>query len=280
MAQEKRVVFMQDQAEDGPSPKDPSGEEESVVEEWRCPECHEVVDGDLDICWNCGTSSDGVRDPHFGVHPETRQREDPETKGDGLRQLAGGGLIILAIGLLYILSQKTIEAPEGKGWLENAPAYAVLALTASISSAYLGVRLLLGSKPQVSSLSDTGSEPLEKAADERTDVWTCPDCGATNSVELLRCWKCGPSRPTEQALRAKQPEVPARSLSKLQQALVMGGATLFSIAVLWSGYVVYREISARPQDTDFILRDIAQMVAAAAAIVIFLAIAEFAWRKR
>lgn len=32
---------------------------------WQCPECNETVEPSLHICWKCGTSRDGTRDPDF-----------------------------------------------------------------------------------------------------------------------------------------------------------------------------------------------------------------------
>jgi hypothetical protein len=32
---------------------------------WTCPKCHSKVDPSFDVCWNCGTSVDGVEDPTF-----------------------------------------------------------------------------------------------------------------------------------------------------------------------------------------------------------------------
>lgn len=32
---------------------------------WTCPKCATKVDPSLDVCWNCGTSVDGVEDPTF-----------------------------------------------------------------------------------------------------------------------------------------------------------------------------------------------------------------------
>lgn len=32
---------------------------------WTCGKCNEQVEADFEICWNCGTSRDGVPDPHF-----------------------------------------------------------------------------------------------------------------------------------------------------------------------------------------------------------------------
>ena len=32
---------------------------------WRCAKCQQQVGGTFEVCWNCGTSSDGVEDPNF-----------------------------------------------------------------------------------------------------------------------------------------------------------------------------------------------------------------------
>ncbi len=32
---------------------------------WTCPKCHSKVDPSFDVCWNCGTSAEGVEDPTF-----------------------------------------------------------------------------------------------------------------------------------------------------------------------------------------------------------------------
>jgi hypothetical protein len=33
---------------------------------WKCPKCHEMLEDTFDVCWNCGTSREGVEDPDFG----------------------------------------------------------------------------------------------------------------------------------------------------------------------------------------------------------------------
>ena len=32
---------------------------------WTCPKCGTKVDPSFDVCWNCGTTADGVEDPTF-----------------------------------------------------------------------------------------------------------------------------------------------------------------------------------------------------------------------
>lgn len=34
---------------------------------WTCPKCATKVDPSFDVCWQCGTSADGVEDPTFLV---------------------------------------------------------------------------------------------------------------------------------------------------------------------------------------------------------------------
>lgn len=32
---------------------------------WTCPKCQTKVDPSFEVCWNCGTSVEGVEDPNF-----------------------------------------------------------------------------------------------------------------------------------------------------------------------------------------------------------------------
>jgi hypothetical protein len=34
---------------------------------WRCVKCREQVEDNFEICWNCGTSKEGIEDPDFGT---------------------------------------------------------------------------------------------------------------------------------------------------------------------------------------------------------------------
>src|SRR6185369_10477542 len=44
---------------------------------WKCIKCRERIGDDLDVCWNCGASRDGIEDPDF------RKADDfvPPTEG-------------------------------------------------------------------------------------------------------------------------------------------------------------------------------------------------------
>lgn len=36
---------------------------------WKCPQCGQSVPGGFEVCWNCGTTADGVADPTFKREP-------------------------------------------------------------------------------------------------------------------------------------------------------------------------------------------------------------------
>ena len=43
---------------------------------WTCPKCGTKVDPSFDVCWNCGTTRDGVEDPTF-VRADAPPEESP-----------------------------------------------------------------------------------------------------------------------------------------------------------------------------------------------------------
>ncbi len=44
---------------------------------WTCSKCATKVDPSFDVCWNCGTTADGVEDPSFVVADEANPNESP-----------------------------------------------------------------------------------------------------------------------------------------------------------------------------------------------------------
>ena len=42
---------------------------------WKCNSCQESVEDSYDVCWNCGTSKDGVPDPTFRRVENARDME-------------------------------------------------------------------------------------------------------------------------------------------------------------------------------------------------------------
>jgi hypothetical protein len=42
---------------------------------WQCIKCREQVDDDFEVCWNCGTSSEGIEDPAFRRAEQVRAEE-------------------------------------------------------------------------------------------------------------------------------------------------------------------------------------------------------------
>ncbi len=44
---------------------------------WTCPKCGTKVDPSFEVCWNCGTSADGVEDPTFAIADSLSVHESP-----------------------------------------------------------------------------------------------------------------------------------------------------------------------------------------------------------
>lgn len=60
---------------------------------WTCPKCHSKVDPSFEVCWNCGTSADGVEDPTFVKADDAGPIEDgPVVPELDLKGDAGEGL--------------------------------------------------------------------------------------------------------------------------------------------------------------------------------------------
>ena len=45
---------------------------------WECKKCRERVEDSFEVCWNCGTSRDGVEDPSFHSEAEAAAPEEPK----------------------------------------------------------------------------------------------------------------------------------------------------------------------------------------------------------
>jgi len=58
--------------EDDPSSLEDDNEQETIPikqDSWTCSQCGQSVPGGFEVCWNCGTSHDGVPDPDFNKEP-------------------------------------------------------------------------------------------------------------------------------------------------------------------------------------------------------------------
>jgi hypothetical protein len=45
---------------------------------WCCPKCRSKVDDSFEVCWSCGTTSDGIEDPNFITADEADPIPDEE----------------------------------------------------------------------------------------------------------------------------------------------------------------------------------------------------------
>ena len=44
---------------------------------WKCPKCATKVDPSFEVCWQCGTTSDGLEDPTFVVADDAVSLDSP-----------------------------------------------------------------------------------------------------------------------------------------------------------------------------------------------------------
>jgi hypothetical protein len=44
---------------------------------WTCPKCQSKVDPSFEVCWNCGTTAEGVEDPTFQKADEVLPDKSP-----------------------------------------------------------------------------------------------------------------------------------------------------------------------------------------------------------
>ena len=84
---------------------------------WTCPKCASKVDPSFEICWNCGTSPDGIADPSFVRADDTPPIEDPpaiapEFDVDG--DLVGSGDLDRSIGGDLVEAYKALDLMEAQ----------------------------------------------------------------------------------------------------------------------------------------------------------------------
>ena len=66
---------------------------------WECRKCHEKHEDSFEVCWNCGTSKDGLEDPTFH-------------RVDEIDPIAVSGKPIAMVSESYFLGLRTRDADE------------------------------------------------------------------------------------------------------------------------------------------------------------------------
>src|SRR5262245_36940275 len=56
---------------------------------WECQKCHERHEDSFAVCWNCGTSADGVEDPNFESASEKDSASEAVAAGEPRRKKRG-----------------------------------------------------------------------------------------------------------------------------------------------------------------------------------------------
>jgi hypothetical protein len=116
---------------------------------WKCVKCREEVGDDFDVCWQCGTSREGVEDPDFRNADEFRNVKEvppervtePVAAADGRQEEPGKDPILCPRCRRKLDYVGTKSFHEGTRW---------------------GI------------LGDLGELFVNK---ERFDVYCCPRCG-------------------------------------------------------------------------------------------------------
>jgi hypothetical protein len=86
---------------------------------WSCPKCETRVDDGFDVCWQCGTSREGVEDPGFVVADDAAPIVDPiydpiaapDPQGLGVPPVTGhvlGGELVEAYQAFSLMESKFI----------------------------------------------------------------------------------------------------------------------------------------------------------------------------
>jgi len=57
---------------------------------WTCPKCGTRVDPGFDVCWNCGTTADGMEDPSFATADAVAADASPLENGAAVDPLPAG----------------------------------------------------------------------------------------------------------------------------------------------------------------------------------------------
>ena len=92
------------EVENEPAPPEEDKTDEPPVRaqhSWTCPQCGQSVPGGFEVCWNCGTSEDGVPDPDFSNEAPSDDRPWKQPQSEpaaaatvaALRKLQGSDLL-------------------------------------------------------------------------------------------------------------------------------------------------------------------------------------------
>ena len=76
------------------------------TQSWSCPDCGEEVEGELEVCWKCGTSTSGDKAADFPPQPvdETTDADELDAESFNMRvlglSLLLGAILLAAVGFI------------------------------------------------------------------------------------------------------------------------------------------------------------------------------------
>jgi len=87
---------------------------------WTCPKCGAKVDLSFEVCWQCGTTPEGVEDPSFVVADDAAPIEDPPVNPTlesipGSASMPGADLVECYQALSLMEAQFLTNELSGKG---------------------------------------------------------------------------------------------------------------------------------------------------------------------
>jgi len=102
---------------------------------WRCPQCNELIDAPLAVCWQCGTASDGTVNPYFHrAEPADPTGNEPDLDIEPF-QFNRTLLALVALCLFFLAAWQSLG--------QSIIAFLALIILGNIFSAAVGIIVTL-----------------------------------------------------------------------------------------------------------------------------------------
>jgi Double zinc ribbon len=144
---------------------------------WNCPKCRSLVDPDFDVCWNCGTTADGVEDPHF-----VREEDAGTTDADDDFDRGDSPMADDEVDSREVLQSRSAERAEP---LPDRP----MTCTRCGGEMALGYVAFPTRRGPLENIPETGAWIAGRARPApRTETWSGAE---TSPLQAYRCEDCG-----------------------------------------------------------------------------------------
>ncbi len=93
---------------------------------WTCLKCHEQVEENFEVCWNCGSAKDGTEDPSFRVDDSVTQAHYDRSVGQAI-PVAYDRVMGRAVGIVVCVFAAGLLLPLAVWqWQDNHPVWAAM----------------------------------------------------------------------------------------------------------------------------------------------------------